>query len=150
MYKHINSIITDMHRVFVYGTLMSGMGNHKVLIDPIAPSSEGRNSDAIFVGQGKTIRSFTMYSAGVPFVDPDIETSRIVGEVWDVSTTVLQRLDRLEGHPDWYYRLEVDVELLTDEIVRAEMYANKKFREFEMHLEARLVGNGDFRESLLS
>jgi gamma-glutamylaminecyclotransferase len=132
-----------MHRIFVYGTLMSGLGNHGVLLN------SADHVQSTFVGHAKTVKYFTMYSAGVPFVDPDLETSQIVGEVWDVSTPALARVDRLEGHPDWYFRLDIEVEILSShEIVSASMYANRKFREFGLDAESKLIMSGDFKESL--
>jgi hypothetical protein len=67
--------LKDHHIIFVYGTLMSGLSNHKYL-------EEGDNH---FVSKGKTVQNFTMYAVGVPFVDPDACLSPIIGEVWQVT-----------------------------------------------------------------
>ena len=88
--------------VFVYGTLMEGMGNHCVLGD-----------DAVFVGKAETVSdSYTMVSmGGFPGVsfNPDGHT-KVKGEVWTIPVT--QRdgpVDRLEGYPRFYDRDQVMV-----------------------------------------
>lgn len=90
------------HLLFVYGTLMSGMRNNRVLDGAVMITSielPGR-----------------LYSAGVPFFvyDPDADTY-VQGEVWEVDDAVLANTDRLEGynpkaphqHADWYTRTVV-------------------------------------------
>jgi gamma-glutamylaminecyclotransferase len=37
------------------------------------------------------------------------QTSEIHGEVYRVDDLTLERLDQLEGHPDWYERKEVEI-----------------------------------------
>ena len=86
--------MTARHNVFVYGSLMTGLGNHHKL--------DLGDGAVTLVGRGITEAKFTMYAAGVPFVDPDNPTSTIHGEVWDVDDASLARMDALEGHPDWY------------------------------------------------
>ena len=86
-------------KVFVYGTLKKGFGNHILL--------EGSK----FLGYAKTNPLFTMVSlGGFPAVIIDGETS-IQGEVYEVNEEALRSLDRLEGHPNWYKRIEVVTDL---------------------------------------
>eukprot|EP00966_Prymnesium_polylepis_P235766 5452490-Prymnesium_polylepis.1 len=94
---------THPHLVLVYGTLMTGLGNHHKL-----DAGDGR---AALVGRGVTESKHTMYAAGVPFVHPDIAAggANIHGEVWAVDAPTLERMDGLEGHPDWYFRMTVNV-----------------------------------------
>jgi len=86
-------------RVFVYGTLLAGFGNHKALMQ-----------DATFLG--KTTTKGKMYSAGgFPMVvRDDDERSIIHGEVYEVDDETARQLDRLEGHPRWYCREPVPTE----------------------------------------
>eukprot|EP00966_Prymnesium_polylepis_P057547 1332567-Prymnesium_polylepis.1 len=87
-----------LHRVFVYGTLMTGYGNN----GRIQPKKDGEVSRCL--GRALTMEKYTMTASGIPFVDPDKPTCRIHGEVWEVDDAVLERTDALEGHPNWYFR----------------------------------------------
>ncbi|MCS7299276.1 MAG: gamma-glutamylcyclotransferase family protein [Spirochaetia bacterium] len=83
--------------VFVYGTLRKGLGNHYLL------------KEAKFIGFAKTKERYTMYARTIPFVNKNIKTSQIIGEVYLVDDETLSKLDYLEGHPSWYYREMIDV-----------------------------------------
>jgi gamma-glutamylcyclotransferase (GGCT)/AIG2-like uncharacterized protein YtfP len=83
-------------KVFVYGSLKQGYGNH-----PILGTSE-------LVAQYVTEPKYTMYSLGAfPAVVLDGETA-ISGEVYDVNDSVFKALDRLEGYPTFYNRTQID------------------------------------------
>lgn len=87
-------------KIFVYGTLMRGMGNHHLM--------EGSR----FLSIARTKDRFAMFAAGVPFVNPDEALSTIFGELFEVPTVeILDKLDRLEGHPDWYIRTPCTIEV---------------------------------------
>jgi len=85
-----------MHRIFVYGSLRAG-GFNSHLMD-----------GAEFLGE-MTIEGFRMYSLGAfPMIRRTGEPEhQVVGEVYLVSEGLRDRLDRLEGHPEWYRREEV-------------------------------------------
>ena len=83
-----------MTKVVVYGSLLKGLGNHRVL------------GDSEFIGectfQGR------MFSLGAyPCVSIHGNTT-IKGEMYDVSDSTLRDLDRLEGHPRFYCREVVE------------------------------------------
>ena len=64
----------------------------------------------------------------------------------------LIRMDALEGHPDWYFRLPMKIKLLAEEdseqvVVVAEIYLNRKFKKFGMDVDAVVVSTGDFRDA---
>ena len=83
------------HRVAVYGSLKKCFGNHRLL--------EGQE----YVGVWLTPPEYTMYNLGAfPAVVPRGKTS-IVCELYDVDDGCLSRLDMLEGHPDFYERVDV-------------------------------------------
>ena len=84
--------------VFTYGTLRKDSWNH------------GYISDAKYIGSGKTVNSYTMTKNSIPFVSKEPNT-RIVGELYEVDQYVLNRLDGLEGHPQWYRRETDPVEV---------------------------------------
>jgi gamma-glutamylcyclotransferase (GGCT)/AIG2-like uncharacterized protein YtfP len=78
--------------VFVYGTLLAGESNHRLL------------DRAEFVGEAETEVGFTMLDLGsFPGVVRAGE-GRVVGEVYQVDERTLAKLDQLEGHPYFYRR----------------------------------------------
>lgn len=84
--------------VFVYGTLKSGHGNHRLL--------EGSE----FVGYGKTAGHYHMLNGGFPrVVKGCLQEPRghVTGELYEVDMATLARLDALEGHPTFYTRERV-------------------------------------------
>lgn len=79
-------------RVFVYGTLKRGHGNHRLL------------ADSTFVGEdvlaGATLRDYGAFPA------VELTLGGVVhGEVYQVSHETLRQLDRLEGVPSLYQRV---------------------------------------------
>lgn len=91
-------------RVFVYGTLKQGFGNHEYYL--------GNNEAVKYLGRCYITGDFRMYSNGAfPIVtagsDPD-RRAHIVGEVYEIDEYTLDALDALEGHPEWYQRIKVD------------------------------------------
>lgn len=84
------------HRVFVYGSLKKGYGNHYLLEGSLA------------IGPAKLEPKYSMYSlGGFPAVGLDGDTA-ITGEVYEVDDRTMLRLDNLEGYPDFYNRLKVE------------------------------------------
>lgn len=84
-----------IHPVAVYGTLKRGKGNHPLL------------HDAMFIGEAITKNKYPLVirNWGLPFLinKPNVG-SNVKVELYLVSDFILQRLDLLEGHPDWYTR----------------------------------------------
>jgi gamma-glutamylaminecyclotransferase len=89
-------------RVFVYGTLKRGHGNYRVMQE-----ARGR-----FIGEGR-LEGALLFNLGpfpgVKLIEGGISSVR--GEVFEVPPEGLRRLDRLEGHPTFYRRQEVEVRL---------------------------------------
>jgi gamma-glutamylcyclotransferase (GGCT)/AIG2-like uncharacterized protein YtfP len=91
-------------QVFVYGTLRTNQHNAHLLY-----TSEK-------LGLAQTIDKFMMFNVGFPLcrlVNEGEEGHHnggfIKGEVYEVSDEVLAKLDRLEGHPNFYKRTPTDV-----------------------------------------
>jgi gamma-glutamylcyclotransferase (GGCT)/AIG2-like uncharacterized protein YtfP len=79
--------------VFVYGTLKRGHGNHRLL------------ADNRVIGEAVSLDRYMMWGQGIPFIAPDDDDgSPVAGELYEVDADTLAKLDRLEGHPDWYCR----------------------------------------------
>ncbi len=88
-----------MALLFVYGTLKRGFHNHK------------RLSSARFVASLQTISGYQLYSYnGLPIMIFSGGESRVNGELYEVSRSVLEKIDGMEGHPRMYRRETVIVE----------------------------------------
>lgn len=73
-------------KVFVYGTLLSGEGNHSLL------------RGARLLGQDETHEGYMMYHlGGFPGVVPSEGNETVKGEVYEINPAILERLDGLEG-----------------------------------------------------
>jgi gamma-glutamylcyclotransferase (GGCT)/AIG2-like uncharacterized protein YtfP len=84
--------------VFVYGTLLAGEPNHRLL------------GYARFVGEARTEPGFELRDFGAfPAIVRGGDGS-VVGEVYEVDGTTLASLDRLEGHPRFYRRTGIVLE----------------------------------------
>ncbi len=101
-----NKPTVTTQRVFVYGTLKRGHGNHRLL------DTKG----ATYLGKAQTVGDWTMVGKGMPFpyllkYDKDLG-GKIQGEVYEVDASVNADLDNLEGVPTHYRRLKMSVEYL--------------------------------------
>ncbi len=79
-----------MFDIFVYGTLLEGESNHKLLVD-----AEFLGVDRLTNAQLFDLGNYPMIVAGEGLV---------LGEVYRISPAILQKLDILEEHPDYYQR----------------------------------------------
>lgn len=97
------------HYVFVYGTLKSGETNHRILTNP----GNGRST---LLGQARTLKKWPLVlvsSYEIPCLLPcEGVGQEICGEVYQVDDQMLEVLDRLESHPEYYVRSLEDIELL--------------------------------------
>lgn len=86
------------HRVAVYGTLKSGYANSDLI------------NSQFFLGGGFTSSAFPLEVDGLPYLH-DIEGDgyNVEVELYDVDDECLDRLDSLEGHPNFYKRRVVDI-----------------------------------------
>lgn len=86
-------------RVFVYGSLKKGLGNHSVL------------ESALLLGRCKIQGKFQMldlrYYPGLVFNPQAEKDSAVLGEVYKITKEQLDVLDMIEGHPDYYCRTKV-------------------------------------------
>lgn len=89
------------HTIFVYGTLKKGLSNHFFL------------SGANYLGPARTVNRYALYVDMYPGVYPSDQISPIVGQLFEVDSATLSRLDALEDHPRLYRRELIEVD--TDE-----------------------------------
>jgi gamma-glutamylaminecyclotransferase len=80
------------HLVFVYGTLLRGEVNHRLL------------GEAEFLGPHRTASCFSLYLLGAYPGAVRGGGTAIQGEVYAVDGAGLRRLDRLEDYPELYDR----------------------------------------------
>lgn len=83
-----------MTRLFVYGTLKRRCKNHHHL------------AAQRFIGEARTAAGYRLYDLGdYPGLVLDAtDTTGVTGEIWDVDTTALARLDEFEGVAEGLYR----------------------------------------------
>jgi gamma-glutamylaminecyclotransferase len=86
------------HRVFVYGTLLAGEPNHRLLWT------------ASFEGPARTADGFALFDLGAFPGMVRAVTGVVHGEVYRVDDHTLAALDRLEVHPDFYVRTLIGLE----------------------------------------
>ena len=84
-------------RLLVYGSLMEGLGLHPVLRGALRV---GDNSPCVV--HGYHLIDLGAFPGAVK--DP---SSKLVGELYSVTKAVLAELDRIEGVPTFYNRVEV-------------------------------------------
>lgn len=88
------------HHVFVYGTLKDGLSNHRLL------------KAAEFIGRGCTVQPYVMRdTGGFPVVFQEEQKANVRGEIYEVDDHILGHLDSLEGHPQFFERREITVDI---------------------------------------
>jgi gamma-glutamylcyclotransferase (GGCT)/AIG2-like uncharacterized protein YtfP len=104
-------------KVFVYGTLKRGYGNHRLL------------ENATLIDEAVTDVKFDMIAGGFPVVFESDTGLPLTGEVYQVDAATLQSLDNLEGEGTMYFRKEVPVSLANshDRSVVAMYIGNPEF-----------------------
>jgi gamma-glutamylcyclotransferase (GGCT)/AIG2-like uncharacterized protein YtfP len=85
----------ELTSVFVYGTLLGGERNHRLL------------SGARFVGEASTTPRFELRDLGSFPALVRGGGRAVKGEVYEVRPPTLKALDHLEGHPSFYRRFPV-------------------------------------------
>ena len=92
-------------KIFVYGTLRKGLGNHDYL------------KGAKFI-QKAVLKDHIIYVSGLPFLTFS-QGKECVGEIYEVSSEQLSLIDSLEGHPNWYKRSDISSHLDIEDRVEA-------------------------------
>lgn len=115
---------------------MRGYSNHSLL------------KECTFIGIARTVDKFALFAQAYPFVVSSLHESQIYGELYDVpDSESLKHLDELEGHPDYYTRTEVNVELIEKE---STLVAQLYFDDRTSTDTAERVLSGSFHDSLSS
>ncbi|MFN2363821.1 MAG: gamma-glutamylcyclotransferase [Halarsenatibacteraceae bacterium] len=120
-------------KVFVYGTLMQGYSNHS-LVRPYLTGIKAAKTQGLLYNLG----SFPGMKRG---------NGQVIGELiiigQDYQQEVLERLDILEGHPDFYRREKVEVEEL--ETGQKHMAWTYIYNSDTLD-KSRLINSGDWKE----
>ena len=87
-----------MHNLFVYGSLMRGEYNHRVMVG------------ARFVRKARTAMGFDLHDLGSFPAMVARGTGQVTGEVYEVDDVLLKRLDVFEGVPTLYERRAVTLD----------------------------------------
>jgi gamma-glutamylcyclotransferase (GGCT)/AIG2-like uncharacterized protein YtfP len=152
------------HKLFVYGSLMSKLGNHHIL-SGLSPHVRLLSDQCVSVEKfylsGLKSNEYP-YLSEVP-LHPDQISSCIKGELYEVSTDALSKLDEFEEHPVEYLRSMIDVidisagvqknQGIKYEIIESNVYLLKNEERID-HARAAfdakfiVVNNGDWREHL--
>ena len=124
---------TEYVDIFVYGTLMAGLGNSFFL------------QNDVFLGYGETKPEYTFYNLGhFPAMVEGGDTS-VKGEIYEVHPQTLEWLDKLEGVAEGLYERK---EIILEDGEKALTYIFPK-----ANLEPRRdvpIKSGDWRKSLSS
>lgn len=89
--------MTEKEAIFVYGTLKKGQrANYKL-------------AEEDFVGEAQTPPLFNMFGETYPMLTKTDKGASVIGEVYLVSKETMKELDRYEGFPSFYSRMQIPV-----------------------------------------
>lgn len=114
--------------IFAYGTLMSGLPNHKVMSEPE------------FKGIAVTAEKYSLFAKGVPYAQKNPQY-QIYGELYELNNLDRSRVDSLEGHPVHWIREKIDVINDEGEKIKAYMYFNEN-----SPLNVHEITSGNYRD----
>lgn len=122
-----------MHKIFVYGSLLSGMGNHVII------------EKAKKLGTCKSPIGFEMIDLG--YFPGALHTgnhdSSLIGEVYEVDDYTFSRVNMLEGYNSMNPTSGLyDRTLIATDFGPAYIYL---YNRFNADYHSRLVANGDWR-----
>jgi|TARA_B100000795_G_scaffold236855_1_gene197199 gamma-glutamylaminecyclotransferase len=87
--------------VAVYGTLKKGFGNYNAYL-----------TNSKHLGSGVTNEKYPLVVDGLPYLLPQAGVGHNVKvDVFKVSDVTFKKLDQLEGHPRWYKRKQIEINM---------------------------------------
>lgn len=137
-----------MELVFVYGTLKQGQCRAGTL-------NRSRLDPARYLGIALTQPNYAIYNVGEfpALVEDELTVDRrVCGELYEVSPSTMEELDRIEGVPHLYRRGEVELDVIQLVYLPFSVEAHKQFEAkratsyfFVDH--ERLIAEGNLIES---
>lgn len=95
------SNVLEVNYIAVYGTLKYNYSNYLYYL-----------SDSYFVGSGETKDKYPLVINGLPFlIEKKGLGHNVAVDVFKVTDDTLARLDKLEGHPRWYKRKQIPINI---------------------------------------
>ena len=87
--------------VAVYGTLKKGFNNYNHYL-----------TSSTYVGRGRTRDRYPLIVKGLPYlIEKKGQGTNVIVDVFKVSDGVMNNLDALEGHPNWYIRKQIPINI---------------------------------------
>ena len=98
--------------VAVYGTLKMGHSNYSHFL-----------GDADYVDMGETMDKYPLQVNGLPYMyDRKGKGHHVDVDVFNVTDSELRSLDSLEGHPNFYKRKQIEVNTLSNGVIKCWVY----------------------------
>jgi gamma-glutamylcyclotransferase (GGCT)/AIG2-like uncharacterized protein YtfP len=120
-----------MALVIVYGSLLSGFGNHRILAD----------GEAKLLGEDIISIPYGMVSyGGFPALVPSKENHDIHVEVYECDERTYKRVEMLEGFPHFYQKFKTDTKF-----GRGEVYVINREIPFERQDENIKIDDGSWK-----
>ena len=117
-------------KIFVYGTLQRRYHNNGVMIE----------AGGKFIDEGWTINKYPLFKNTIPFLHHiEGQGHQVSGEIFDVSEHRIGIVDRLEGHPNWYKRLPIQVTGSDDVIHDVQAYFVQKTIDADSSIMSYLI-----------
>ena len=106
--------VLEDNLVAVYGTLKKGYSNYNHYL-----------TSSKHLGKGETKDKYPLLISGLPYLIEDKGKGHNVEvDVFKVSGTVMASLDRLEGHPNWYRRKQIEIKMKDGKVLLCWIYFN--------------------------
>ena len=118
----------NLTKVFVYGTLKKGHYNHYLLGASTYLGKASTVAPHIMIGESYTFP----YVLGKASQFPGKQGHLIQGEVYEVEDHVLVQLDRLEGYPKHYDKVDTLVTLPLGKPTLVKMYIKAKVTQYDL------------------
>lgn len=113
------NVLEYQHVIAVYGTLKKGYSNY-----------QRYKNDLKYLGSGQTVDKYPLLIQGLPYVLPNKGKGHNVSvDVFITDDYGLDGLDLLEGHPDWYKREQIPVQLEDGRKIIAWLYFNDTVKD---------------------
>lgn len=106
--------VLEDNLVAVYGTLKKGYSNYNRLL-----------TSSKHIGSGVTKDKYPLVITGLPYLIEERGVGHNVEvDVFKVSDAVLNNLDVLEGHPNWYRRKQIPIKMKDGRVLTCWIYFN--------------------------